>query len=258
MASWEPLSVATFNTLMTKSEGRDKLARLIQYFARTIIGFAAIKTIKKGTFLFELNEQATNIMKQLASARRTHRWCKEFPVIKNIVQTFPRQICAPVDWGAALDRGLDLLQKCSLATFLMIDHVGWLKQVKVLGGGKRAGTGTIQLGLKFFCMANFFAGLIQLKKIKDAAAKARESGEPGGAEQSKCAKTAFKHALLVLQCAHLSRWRETHDALVGAAGVVSSAMDMMAQWPEKKAPAKPITDAKPVADAKAKPRSGAC
>lgn len=252
------MSVATFNTLLSKSEGRDKLARLMQYLARTIIGFAGMATIKKGTVLFEINEQATNIMKQLAGARRTHRWCKEFPVIKNIVQTVPRQICAPVDWGAALDRGLDLLQKCSLATFLVIDHVGWLKQVKVLGGGKRAGTGTIQLGLKFFCLSNFLGVLFQMKKIKDAAVKARESGEPGGAEQSKCAQNAFKHALLVLQTAHLSRLRETHDAIVGAAGVVTSAMDVLSQWPEKKAPAKPVADAKPTADAKAKPRSGAC
>jgi len=259
MAGLEPLSVATFNALLSKSEGRDKLARLMQYLARTIIGCAGMATIKKGTFLFKLNEQATNIMKQLAGARRTHRWCKEFPVIKSIVTTFPRQLCAPVDWDAALERGLDLLQKCSLATFLMIDHVGWLKQVKVLGGGKRAGTGTIQLGLKFFCLSNFIGALFQLKKMRDAAAKARESGESGSCEQSKkCAQNAFKHALLVLQTAHLSRLRETHDALVGAAGVVTSAMDVMAQWPEKKAPAKPIADAKLSADAKAKPRSGAC
>jgi hypothetical protein len=261
MAGLEPLSVATFNTLLSKSEGRDKLARLIQYLARTIIGFAGMTTIKKGTALFELNEQATNIMKQLAGARRTHRWCKEFPVIKSVVQTFPRQICAPVDWDAALERGLDLLQKCSLATFLVIDHVGWLKQVKVLGGGKRAGTGTIQLGLKFFCLSNFLGALFQMKKIKDAAAKARESGESCSGEQSKCAQNAFKHALLVLQTAHLSRLRETHDAIVGAAGVVTSAMDVLSQWPEKKAPAKAISDAKPSADAKAKPlqpRSGAC
>ncbi|CAK0838929.1 unnamed protein product, partial [Prorocentrum cordatum] len=137
------------------------------------------------------------------------------------------------------------------ATFLMIDHVGWLKQVKVLGGGKRAGTGTIQLGLKFFCLSNFIGALFQLKKMRDSAAKARESGESGSCEQSKkCAQNAFKHALLVLQTAHLSRLRETHDALVGAAGVVTSAMDVMAQWPEKKAPAKPIADAKLSADAK--------
>lgn len=247
MANLEQLSVATFNTLLSKSEGRDKLARFVQYFARTLVGLAGMKALKKGTALHKLNEQATNIMKQLAGARRTHRWCKEFPVIKGIVQDLPMQICAPRDPWIFMDRVLDLLQKCTLASFLVIDHVGWLKQVKVLSGGKRAGTGTIQLGLKFFCASNLAGALIQLKKLREAAAEERDGGEPRSCERAKCAKNALKHALLVLQTAHLSRLRETHDALVGAAGMATSAMDVLSQWPEGKAAASPSPDAKALA-----------
>lgn len=256
MAGLEEMSVATFNTFLGKSEGRDKLARFIQYMARAFIGLANMKGLKKGTKLYELNDQATNIMKQLAGARRTHRWCKEFPVIKSIFQTLPRQICMPMDWGAFADRALDLLQKTTLATFLVIDHVGWLKSVKVLSGGKRAGTGTIQLGLKFFCASNFVGAVVQLKKAREASAKAKE-GDGKLGEQSKCMQNAFKHALLVLQTAHLSRMRETHDALVGVAGMISSAMDVLAQWPEKKALPKISPDAKAMAKSgdQAKPKS---
>jgi hypothetical protein len=251
MPELEELSVATFNALMGKSEGRDKLARFFQYFARAFIGFAGMTSLKKGTALHSLNEQATNIMKQLAGARRTHRWCKEFPVIKGIIQSLPRQISLPADWWAFCERSLQMLQQCTLATFLVIDHVGWLKQVKVLSGGKRAGTGTIQLGLKFFCASNFVGALFQLKKLRDASAQAKDEsdGNARSAEQSRCAQNAFKHALLVLQTAHLSRLYESHDAIVGLAGMISSTMDVLGQWPEKKVAVKAS------ADAKAKPKS---
>merc|ERR1719350_1912 len=73
------LTVDTFNALCTKSEGRDKVARFFQYFFRTFIGFAGMQKLTAGTQLYQLHEQAGNIMKQLASARRCHRWCKEVP-----------------------------------------------------------------------------------------------------------------------------------------------------------------------------------
>jgi hypothetical protein len=256
MAGLEVVSVATFNTLVGKSEGRDKLARFVQYMARAFIGFAGMTALKKGTRLYELNEQAANIMKQLAGARRTHRWCKEFPVIKSIIQGgIPAQISAPTNLSAFLEKSMDLLQKCTLATFLVIDHVGWLKQVKVLSGGKRAGTGTIQLGLKFFCASNLLGALMQLKKAGDAQAQAKDAKDDGKAANKECAKctqNAFKHALLVLQTAHLSRLRESHDALVGVAGMVTSAMDVLAQWPERKAQ-EAKGEAKALADLKAGP-----
>jgi hypothetical protein len=119
------------------------------------------------------------------------------------------------------------MQKVTLSTFLIIDHVGWLKQVKLLRGGKRAGTGTIQLGLTFFCASNLIGMLYQLKKLHDA----RAQKEP--AKQQKCTENALKHAMLVVQTAHLSRTYETHDALVGFLGMITSGMDVLAQWPAK-------------------------
>ncbi|CAE7721108.1 Pex11 [Symbiodinium necroappetens] len=134
------VSLADFNALLTKAEGRDKLARTFQYFSRSIVGSAAYLQPTAGTLLAKLEGNARTVMVQLASARRTHRWCKEFPVIQSLPACF--KIDDPVD------RLFELLQKASLAAFLMIDHIGMLKQWKILSGGKRAGTGTIQLGLK--------------------------------------------------------------------------------------------------------------
>jgi len=221
------LTVDTFNALCTKSEGRDKIARFFQYFCRTFIGFAGMQKLTAGTQLYQLNEQAGNIMKQLASARRCHRWCKEFPVIQQILAMVPSSIPKTISIGSTVEKTMELAQKVTLATFMIYDHIGWLKQVKVLSGGKRAGTGTIQLGLKFFCMSNFLGAILSLKKIA-------EMPEDQSAKRSKLMETLAKHVLIVCQMLHLSRTYELHDAAVGIMGMITSAMDVKGQLPEKK------------------------
>jgi len=247
MAPPAELTVANFNALCGKSEGRDKIARFCQYAARLLVGLTQMAQLKAGTRLYSVNQMAGNVMKQLASARRAHRWCKEFPVIQAILQSLPTKIPAELSmsFGEVAERGLELLQKVTLATFMIIDHIGWLKQVQLLRGGKRAGTGTIQLGLKFFCASNLLGLIFQLKKMEDA----RQKDE--GGKQRKCAENALKHAMLVVQTAHLSRTYETHDALVGLLGMITSAMDVLGQWPERKVAPKPVSDEKVNPDAKA-------
>mmetsp|Transcript_42880 Transcript_42880/g.133894 ORF Transcript_42880/g.133894 Transcript_42880/m.133894 type:complete len:261 (-) Transcript_42880:86-868(-) len=254
MAPGAELNVTNFNALVLKSEGRDKLARAAQYAARMIVGLTQMGHLQAGTRIYWVNELAGNIMKQLASARRAHRWCKEFPVIQSIVQSLPGEIPdrSSLSFREVADGALELAQRVTLASFMLIDHVGWLKQVKLLSGGERAGTGTIQLGLKFFGASNFLSVLVQLRKLRDA--RRTEEGTAGAQKQQFLAKNAFKHGLLVIQCAHLSRTYETHDAFVGFIGVISSVMDMLTQWPEKKAlppPPRAVPEEKVSPDAKA-------
>merc|ERR1719230_1701442 len=78
------ISLSDFNVLCTKAEGRDKIARFFQYLARAIVGFLAYAQPKAGTLLAGLETRARTVMVQLAGARRTFRWCKEFPVIQNL------------------------------------------------------------------------------------------------------------------------------------------------------------------------------
>jgi len=220
------LSLDGFNALCTKAEGRDKVARFFQYTFRAIVGFSGMAAPKTGSSLHTLEGNARTAMTQLAGARRTHRWCKEFPVLQSIPKCL--SIKDPVDMV------IELMQKVSLATFMMIDHVGHMKQWKILPGGKRSGTGTIQLGLKFFCFSNFVAFLAQAKKFL----KLSFAEDDKSSEKMACIKAAFKHLLIVLQTAHLSLLYQSHDALVGVAGAVTSSMDVMAQWPvlQKKPP----------------------
>lgn len=219
------LVVSEFNALCTKAEGRDKVARLFQYAARAIVGLVGMAKPKSGSSLQSLESNARTAMVNLASARRTHRWCKEFPVIQSIPAVL--KIANP------LDMALELMQKVSLATFMIIDHVGHMKQWKLIPGGKRSGTGTIQLGLKFFCFSNVIAAIMQAKK---AALSLKNEDDKSKAQRRKCMETMVKHLLLVLQTAHLSRMYESNDALVGVAGMITSTMDVMTQWPERKSP----------------------
>jgi hypothetical protein len=230
-----PLTIANFNAACQKAEGRDKLARFFQYAARFILGMTA--NSKTGTQLKTLNDNARSLMVQLGGARRTHRWCKEFPVIQAIPKTL--QIKNPIDMV------LELAQKTSLATFMIIDHIGWLKQVKILSGGKRAGTGTIQLGLSWFCFSNFIAAIIQSRKL---AKQVSDGGEKDTSQARRgVLETIAKHLFLVVQTAHLSQVYETNDKLVGLLGMITSLQDFLPQWPhiqKEKASIKLSPDAK--------------
>merc|ERR1719198_2599847 len=205
------------------------------------VGLIGMAKPKADNPWYKVEGHARTAMTNLASARRTHRWCKEFPVLMAIPASL--KIANP------LDMVLDLVQKASLATFMMIDHIGHLKQWKIIPGGKRAGTGTIQLGLKFFCFSNFIAAIVQLKKLWTMRKNQDEKAE---AQRKKSMETVGKHLLLMLQTAHLSRLYETSDVLVGLAGIITSGMDVLAHWPERKVDAKPSAPTRPDAKEKAK------
>eukprot|EP00747_Dinoflagellata_sp_TGD_P110930 gnl/TRDRNA2_/TRDRNA2_171097_c1_seq2.p1 gnl/TRDRNA2_/TRDRNA2_171097_c1~~gnl/TRDRNA2_/TRDRNA2_171097_c1_seq2.p1 ORF type:complete len:286 (-),score=61.08 gnl/TRDRNA2_/TRDRNA2_171097_c1_seq2:137-874(-) len=223
-----PLSLDTINALLVKAEGRDKLGRTAQYGARMLVGLVALAQPQAKSQLKAIGESARLVMVNLANARRAHRWFKEFAVLKSI------PACLKIE--DPLERVLDLCQKASLVTFLITDHFGWLKQQKIIKNGKRNGPATIQLGLKWFCLCNAISVIIQVKK----GLKLNDSEKPDkGTQQKKCLKDAFKHALLILQTAHLSMLYQSHDALVGFAGIISSMIDVQGQWPEAPKPPPP-------------------
>lgn len=212
------LSLANFNVLCGKADGRDKLARFAQYGARAVFGFTVYVGPNSSEAIKEVSQCARNLMVQLAGARRAHRWCKEIPVIQGIPATL--RIEDP------MDRFLELLTKSSLATFMMIDHFAYLKQLRIVRG--HGGSWTVRFGLKFFCFSNACAVIYNLKKLAVA-----EKAE----ERSKLKQNATKHGLLVVQCLHLTRLYETHDLFVGVLGMITSYMDLVPQWPQAKAAA---------------------
>jgi hypothetical protein len=232
MAAELQLAVNDLNVLCGKAEGRDKLARLFQYGSRAIVGAISFYTPKAGTTLHSFEAKARSVMVQLAIARRTHRWCKEIPVI----QTIPKAI----RMKDPIDRVFEVLQKSTLVTFMVIDHVALLKQWKVLKG-KQTGVGTVQLGLKWFCYSNIIGFFYQLKKLYCVEGK---EDEKKAVERRSLVINAAKFAMLAIQMAHLSLVYQSHDLLVGLLGIVTSSMDVSNQLPERKPEIKIHPDAK--------------
>lgn len=214
-------SITAFNAACGKSEGRDKIARIAQYGCRTITGLALVMQPEKGSAFKEIADKAPEVMKNLAMARRTHRWCKEFPVIQSI----PKSLEIP----GTLDRILDLVQKVSLASFMIIDHIGWLKQVKVYNGGKRTAAETIQLGLKCLFVSNSIAAIVGMQKLSKTS-----NDEKDAKKRADLKKGIFRSLLCVIQNLHTSKLFEFHDLPVGLCGVASSYIDTMKVWPELK------------------------
>lgn len=214
-------SVTAFNACCSKSEGRDKIARIAQYGCRTITGLAQVIEPEAGSSLKAVSDKAPEVMKNLAMARRTHRWCKEFPVIMSIPKSF--------EIPGTMDRILDLVQKVSLASFMIIDHIAWLKQVKVLKPGKRSAPETVQLGLKCLFVSNAIAAFVGWKKLNNTTNDEKNAGK-----RQELKKGILRSLLCVIQNLHTSKLKEFHDLPVGLAGVASSYIDTMKVWPELK------------------------
>jgi len=98
--------------------------------------------------------------------------------------------------------------------------------------------------LKFLCFSNFVGLLMQAKKYL----KLNSCQEDRGQDMRTCTLAMLKHLLLVVQAAHLSLLYPSHDALVGIFGMITSALDVKAQWPAAPTP----TDEAPKAIATAK------
>jgi len=63
-----------------------------------------------------------------------------------------------------------------------------------------------------------------------------------------------RNGLMAVQAAHLSRWLETSDVLVGVLGMWTSFMDLVPVWPERKLAVQPSIVEKEVAGKLGGPR----
>lgn len=212
------LSIAGLTGCLAKSEGRDKLGRVFQYGSRMIVGLVELSGAPKGSPLMELKERAADVQKTLGGARRTHRWGKEIPVIQSLPGTLKLLQTSPLDFA------LEMFQKLNQLGYLLFDHLAWLKQQKLFVAGKSAAD-TVKTAMTFFLCCNAAATVIQLKKY---------SNEKDEGKKSTALTAAFKHFLVAIQCAHNSTIYETNNAFVGACGIISSYIDLKAQWPNQK------------------------
>lgn len=162
-------------------------------------------------------------MVALAGARRTFRWGRELPVLLSMKQTFKLPDLT--------ERTLDFMQKTSLLMFFFTDHVGWLIQTFQ---ENRRGLKTIQLALKYLVVSSLIAVVSGARRLRESLSSTNDATiEERLAERNNSLFGIIRNGLLALQVAHLSRWLETSDVLVGALGMVTSMMDIALVWPQK-------------------------
>lgn len=213
------LCLSTFSAVLQTYEGRDKFARLFAMGSRVVMGLTAGTS---GSRMDKMNANARNMNVTISGARRTFRWGRELPVLLSIPKAL--EVSDP------LERFLDLLQKATALVFFFLDRLGWLKQIR---RGMQRGARTIQLGLKWLTVSSLIAVLLGVRKLQLLWAVADGADQHRVGEQRQCLHGIVRNGFLALQVAHLSRWWETSDVLVGLLGVATSAMDIVLVWPQK-------------------------
>ena len=210
----------TFNTCQTKADFKDKCGRLVQYGCRGLLGVMADLGVLGSQK--ELADQLKAMQTTLSEARRAGRFFKELAVAPTILK----------DWEDQTDSLVKLLtvgSKTALVGFFLVDHYALLQKWKIVGKSGQP-SDSVKLAMKLFSLAHTFNLLIQLKKLKE---ELDLEGTPkyNKTKRQAAAMGAVKAALLVLQGLHISGLVETRDSLVGAAGVVTSFMDLQSMWP---------------------------
>mmetsp|Transcript_25225 Transcript_25225/g.57217 ORF Transcript_25225/g.57217 Transcript_25225/m.57217 type:complete len:222 (-) Transcript_25225:77-742(-) len=217
-----PLSARAVNTVLLTYEGRDKTFRFLQFASRALLGLTAGA---RSRYAKVLNTLALRIMVSIAGSRRSFRWGREIPIMLEI----PRSLAL----ADPVERVMDVLQKVTILMFFWTDHLGWLHQVR---GGMKSGSGTIQRGLKWLTVSSIIAAISAVRRLRVLrAAEGAPGGQGAGADTERRATLvrAWRNGLLAVQTAHLSRIWESHDAIVGTLGMVTSTIDVLQVWPEK-------------------------
>jgi len=216
----------------------------VQYMLRMLGGVLA--ALPPDAARRELATIATKLMTAIGDARRCFRWLKGVsPLLALCEGSATRGEARWVEWTLAVGN------KVALIGFLTLDHTRWLRQFGVLQGphgptGRRA--------MRWLTAAYAFNLLLWLSRAVHCAegrewvrqqrgrlmagagadetrvAGLDEGGEAAAAELQGHLREARKQAMLVLQSAHLGQLLETHDALVGLLGVLTSASDLQALW----------------------------
>jgi len=204
---------------LAKSEGRDKLGRTVQYFARFLNGYLA-EMVKKDASFKGAHEKAVALQGAFATARRTDRIGKELNSMPALVKALKAG-----DWP-------EVVHKVSLTTFLMIDRYAWLCQAKLV---KQDHKPIIKRALKFLTLSWTIMLVRHIRtylKLSSSLTNDAASAQKASEEITAKKWEIFKHILCVVQGVHISGMYEHHDMLAGVCGMYTSFDDAMKQYPK--------------------------
>lgn len=218
-----PLDVA-LTKLFGSYDGRDRIARFFQYGARFVVGCT---TNSSCVVSQQIRIFAARFLTFLGSSRRTFRWGKEVPVLIHLARCWNHSIDDPVL------RTLEISQTLFLLLFLFTDHVSWLLQIRF---GLRGGARSIQWSFRFLTISSVLSTSSAIKKLLSLPGYQLTVQETAtfGRQREAYMFSILRNGLMALQAAHNSSLFTTHNAIVGALGMVTSIMDVTQVWPEWK------------------------
>jgi len=210
---------------LAKADGRDKAGRITQYLCRFLVGTCALLlqrnlSHEREDTVMHFQIKCRSVQTALSDARRTHRWLKQIGMVRGLAAMAKATLHIPLwEW-------LNVVSKGFLSLFLTIDHIAWLREVKIVEGDSKA---VVRFNLRFLLIANALQTLYQMliyrKGLKE------EDEEKRAATLKRTKLEFFRHMFLCVQNAHNSGLYETHDAISGALGVATSTYDATKLWP---------------------------
>jgi len=209
-----------------KAEARDKVARMVQYFCRSLQGYLVHAPSSP---LAGYKATIAEVQTTLAWARRTHRWGKEMPHIPKLAK--------------AIEAGnlLDATQSAVLVTFLVQDHIYWLLKVGLLKFKDYTPVSWHRRNLRFITFSHVLNFSVCIREISKIRSK-QQSGDPEYSGSEKAIQKAdkvvadnkrqmFRYVLTFLQMVHVAQIKVMDDWYIGLMGVVSAYIDASKQWP---------------------------
>ncbi len=223
------------NDVLSRADGRDKAARLVQYAVRLALG--VLSRLSPSAARRQLALTFAKVMSTLSDARRTHRWLKLAPLLA-------LRSGSPL-WSEPSPAGrlLGMASQLSTVVFLGFDHRRWLQQHGLVSGSAaRSGRYAMRL-LAFTHACNALLALSKLRprlasqqqqrqQQDGAAQEAVETEEERRRADGLIWREGGKQLLCMLQAGHNGQvpGLQTDDALVGAMGVLTASSDLAAIW----------------------------
>lgn len=215
-----PMLLESWNVHLSRTDGRDKLFRLIQYLCKLLRGLDM-------TSQPTLSSRLVHLETVLSSGRQTFRLLKWASVFSRL-----------------RTRGLGGIADCALFCYYLLDNLAFLSKSGLVPLNPKQ---TTRRAARFWLVATLAAlaaGVVELVKVRKLLQRERkkkeEDGQDTGGDEDmniawKRGKEALikccKHASDAVVAASLASEKGLHPRTVGACGVVSSCVGFWQTWP---------------------------
>jgi len=123
------------------------------------------------------------------------------------------------------------LEGACLSVFHTLDHIAWLRKIKLIKGDGKA---TIRYNLRFLLAANALQAIYQASlyhRLFQAQSTCKDDTEENKQKVATIWRETLRSLMLCIQNLHNSELYETHDWISGLSGVITSAYDALKIWP---------------------------